>query len=56
MSQSWVWTIMADLASTDCQVFIVLKDYVPCTGKNVDVILGVTIRRELNSFTMFSKL
>lgn len=55
-SQSWMWTLMSDLASTDCQVLKMLMDYPQCTGNKGDVILGVTVKRELNSFTMFSIL
>ena len=39
-SQSWVQIIMADLANTDCQVLIVLMDYLQCTGKKTVWFLG----------------
>ena len=44
---------MEDLASTDCQVLVVLMVYLQGTGKKAGVIPGLTIRRELNSFTIF---
>lgn len=55
-SRSWVWTVMADLASTDGQVLTVFTDYLQGTGKKGDVILGVTIRTESNSFTVVCTL
>lgn len=52
-TQLEVWIIMEDLASTDCQVLVVLMVYLQGTGKKAGVIPGLTIRRELNSFTIF---
>lgn len=50
---SEVWKGMEDLASTDCQVLIVLVVCLQHTGKKTAVILGPTIRTELYSFTIF---
>lgn len=50
---SEVWIGMEDLASTDCQVLIVLVICLQHTGKKIGVILGPTIRTELYSFTIF---
>lgn len=42
--------IMEDLASTNCQVLIVLMAYLQCTGKKVSVILGLNNNQEIIKF------
>lgn len=50
---SEVWIGKKDLASTDCQVLIVLVVCLQHTGKKTGVIPGPTTRIELYSFTIF---